>query len=107
MRSMAGGYQIKSGPDDFDQAMRQEEAFWRKVERVGECWVWKGTRLIKGGKVHLQFSTTLSSLSPKRLCWRYIMGEDPPADRILRNACGNRFCVRPDHQKITKEDAHD
>lgn len=68
------------------------ERFLARVEKTVGCWHWRGSR--QEGRARYWFQGQ----------WRYardvayllLVGE-VPAGRVVLQACGNVFCVRPDH----------
>jgi|PlaIllAssembly_1097288.scaffolds.fasta_scaffold2188956_1 hypothetical protein len=72
----------------------------RWVERVDEpsddnsCWIWNGSRSTQGyGKLRVEGKDLLAH----QIGWK-IMGKSPCRGKTyLRNKCGNKLCVNPDH----------
>lgn len=67
--------------------------FWAKVDKSGDCWVWKGA--------HHKFGYGLvqvagRSVGAHRVAYELANGPIPEGLFILHN-CDNPACVRPDH----------
>ena len=75
-----------------------EDRFWEKVDKIGDCWVWKASRNSSG---HGQLSTNRKKgpVLAHRLSWYLHFGEIPQ-NRVVVQVCGNRLCVRPDHLRL-------
>jgi hypothetical protein len=69
-----------------------QEAFWSKVDKSGDCWIWTGTRYRAGygHAVYLQ-----NHMQAHRAAWTIEHG-DPGALRVCHR-CDNPPCVNPAH----------
>jgi hypothetical protein len=89
-----------------------EERFWRKVDKNGplhralgsRCWVWTGS-LIKGfGQFRVgDKNPNRTDGLAARFSWEIHRGPIAPKTR-LKQICGNRACVNPDHLAVGAED---
>lgn len=67
--------------------------FWSKVDKTGECWLWRGARTPRGyGSFWLKKRLTHAH----RAAWELQNGEIPTGICVLHR-CDNRACVRPSH----------
>ena len=71
--------------------------FWANVERGPGCWLWTASTVRTGRG---QFRVGSKVRQAHRLAWELTYGSAPPG--MLRTACGNLRCVRPDHQLVTE-----
>lgn len=67
--------------------------FWARVDKSGECWIWKGSITVRGyGQVYIDGGM----FKPHRVAWtltnRPILGGLP-----LDHLCRNHGCVNPSH----------
>jgi len=70
-----------------------EDAFWSKVDRTGDCWIWQSSRFATGyGRVTYQGKSAYSH----RVSWTLTNGEIPNGFHVCHH-CDNPPCVRPDH----------
>ena len=69
-----------------------EQRFWSKVDKSGDCWVWTGYIKIDGYGVYNQ-------IKAHRLSWILINGEIQD-NLIVRHKCRNRHCVNPEHLEL-------
>lgn len=69
-----------------------EERFWNLVDTSGDCWLWTGHVDAFG------FGTWAMTTKTRKQAHRYCygLGGDPVPPR-LKNKCGNKHCVRPEH----------
>lgn len=84
--------------DLLDQlASIKDLAFWAKVRREDECWVWCGY-IGRGGYGRLNRKEVVStgSYSAHRYSWLLSYGAIPNGVTVC-HTCDNRRCVRPDH----------
>lgn len=77
------------GAPSVDQA----DAFWARVDKAGDCWLWQGrTRTVALGPGRWP-------MTPRRYAW--LAYRLPlPAGRVLVSTCGTSGCVRPDHARL-------
>lgn len=75
--------------------MSKSYPFWSKVDKSGECWIWKGSLRANGygsfgqGKAHRYAYESVNGLIPEGL--------------EIDHLCRVRSCVRPDHlEAVTK-----
>ena len=70
-----------------------ERRFWSKVNKHPDgCWLWTGSTFRTGRG---QFRVGPKNRQAHRVAWELTFGSPPPG--LLRSACGNLRCVRPDH----------
>jgi HNH endonuclease len=79
----------------LEKAIREPLAdrFWAKVAKGDNCWLWLASADRTGAG---QFRVGNRMLKAHRVAWELVQGAEPPAG-MLRHACGNLRCVRPDH----------
>lgn len=71
-----------------------DERFWRKVDKSGECWVWTGANNGVGyGKVRRP-ALSAQSIYTHHYAWFLKYGKWP---EYLCHRCNNRACCRPSH----------
>lgn len=71
-----------------------DERYWSRVDRSsGGCWLWLGKIDRDGfGRFYIGSNSTMAT----RVSWVLANGSIP--DRVkVRQRCGNRLCVNPDH----------
>ena len=74
--------------------MQQWNAFWSKVDRSGECWIWTGDKMPRGyGRVRRRDRTYVGA---HRVAWEIVKGPIPAGLHVCHR-CDNPPCVRPDH----------
>lgn len=68
------------------------ERFWKKVEKTGSCWIWRGTRDLEGyGKFYLGWQQMAHRVS-------YEAANGPIPDGLtVDHLCRNTWCVNPEH----------
>lgn len=69
------------------------EVFWGRVDKTGECWLWRGTMHHTGYGV---VSIAGKSVKAQRHAWMLAHGPIPPGLMVCHR-CDNPRCVRPDH----------
>lgn len=75
----------------------QIERFLSKVDRSGECWLWRGQIGASGyGKIAFRSAGDRRYLRAHRVAWILEHG-DIPGGLLVCHKCDNRACVRVDH----------
>ena len=70
------------------------DRFWARVDKSGDCWVWRGARYKKG---YGRFSTVgKEGVLASHFAWQLVHGPIPPG-MLLCHRCDNPPCVRVDH----------
>ena len=70
------------------------EAFYRRVDMVGDCWIWTGELTDYGGPI-LQLGREY--INPMALA-KELEGHEPPVRYAKRTVvCGEKRCVNPNH----------
>lgn len=73
--------------------MTASERFWSKVDKSGDCWIWRAGKHRDGyGLTHVSRKTILAH----RLVWQMTNGEIEKGLCVLHK-CDNPPCVNPDH----------
>jgi hypothetical protein len=87
----------------------EAEAFWERVDKSGDCWLWMG-RKNSGGYGH----TSLRCRKPvpvvaHRVAWTIANGRTIPRGMCVLHECDNPPCVNPAHLKLGshQENMHD
>jgi hypothetical protein len=71
--------------------------FWAKVDKSGECWVWTAAVYPRGYGAFR--ASTAQNVRAHR--WSYEEAHGPiPEGFVVRHACDNPACVRPDHLSL-------
>lgn len=68
------------------------EAFWSRVDKAGECWLWTASTNKSLGQMHFMGKMWNTA----RLSW-LIHHKSIPAGSAVLHSCPNSLCVRPDH----------
>jgi HNH endonuclease len=68
------------------------DAFWARVDKSGECWIWLGAQT-EHGYGHL----VVRGKHWKAHRYAYVITYGEPKERDLDHVCRTRLCVRPDH----------
>ena len=71
-----------------------EERFWRKVDKSGECWEWTGSRSSEGWHGRMKWRGRMTMTH--RIAWEIHFGHIPDGLFVL-HACDNPPCVNPAH----------
>lgn len=71
----------------------EEERFWAKVDKSGDCWLWQGARNPHG---YGQFSRNGRHVVAHRVSWGWRHGAVPDG-YLLCHRCDVPGCVNPDH----------
>lgn len=75
-------------------------AFWDKVDKSGECWVWTGGKTLKGyGQAYLGPTRNSPRKRVHTVSWTLIRGPVPEG-LTLDHLCRNKLCVNPDHLEL-------
>ena len=69
------------------------DRFWSKVDRSGDCWLWKASRTADGYGV---IRWAGKSRKAHRVAWVIAAGEIP-AGKLVLHRCDVPGCVRPSH----------
>jgi hypothetical protein len=67
--------------------------FWDKVDKSGECWIWKGTKF-RTGYGMFRFEGKVGS--SHRASWKLSHGDIMEGMCVL-HTCDNKLCVNPQH----------
>ena len=67
--------------------------FWNKVDKIGNCWVWVGSKDIHG---YGKFTINGKRIGSHRISYELSKGYIPKGLE-LDHLCKNRDCVNPDH----------
>lgn len=70
-----------------------EGRFWSKVDKSGDCWIWRGSRASLG---YGQFPIGKRMTLAHRIAYTFIRGSIPDG-LVLDHLCQNTSCVNPDH----------
>jgi hypothetical protein len=71
------------------------DAFWKRLERRGKCWVWTGPRCKAGYGIVARRIDGVRVQGAQRVAWWLEKGEGPKG--VLRQVCDTPGCVRPLH----------
>lgn len=75
-----------------------EERFWARVDKTGDCWLWRGAPTTHGyGFFHYTLvKGRHRNVLAHRVAYSLEYGSIPPG-KFLDHRCRNRLCVRPSH----------
>jgi hypothetical protein len=73
-----------------DTGLTDRDRFWLKVQRVGRCWEWQGSRTTRG------YGVVTGGALAHRAAWMYTHGDIPEGLNVCHR-CDNPPCVRPGH----------
>lgn len=84
----------KGTMDTLGTSMSQTIAlrFWSKVEKLAECWIWRGTKTTRG---YGHFRLCGRMAQAHRVAWYLSTNEWP--SMCVCHRCDNPSCVRPEH----------
>jgi hypothetical protein len=72
-------------------------AFWSRVDKSGECWLWQGAQSGTGyGTINVRRGGKNICLKAHRVSWEWANGPVPPGAWVLHE-CDTKLCVRPAH----------
>lgn len=71
-----------------------EERFWAKVDRTGDCWLWRGAKSSAGYGYFRPYPDT--QMRAHRYSWILSHGHIDD-DELILHKCDVPLCVRPDH----------
>jgi hypothetical protein len=69
-----------------------DDRFWSKVDKSGDCWVWRGAMRAGYGCIKIDHHV----VSAHRVAYEIAHGEIPNGWLVLHK-CDNRPCVNPGH----------
>lgn len=99
------GYILKMEEEEAALAVRPEvrQRFFAKVDRSGDCWLWKGATN-KNGYGFFRYKG--KSEYVHRVS--YLIHHDVaiPDDVFIAQSCKNRLCVRPEHLETRPKSEH-
>jgi hypothetical protein len=75
-------------------ALSEDERFWSKVDKTGDCWAWTGAKTRGYGA--FQRSKARGTVIASRMAYELMIGPVPDG-MIVCHRCDNPACVRPDH----------
>lgn len=77
-----------------------EKRFWEKVDKRGECWVWKNALSSEGyGHISIMYAGKEYTVRAHRIAYMHRFGavsEELFLDHVFP-VCIGRWCVNPDH----------
>jgi hypothetical protein len=71
------------------------ERFWRRVDKSGDCWLWRGGRANSG--YGLAYSAENRKTTAHRIAYELGVGGIPRDGSYVCHGCDNKLCVRPSH----------
>ena len=87
---------MKARPLTAALAQRLAFKFWYRVDRSGECWIWRGTLDVQGYGTIEDRVDGRRTVKAHRLSWAIANGSISPGMLVCHH-CDNPPCVRPDH----------
>ena len=81
--------------------MRARVAFWDRLDRAGECWLWTAAADPKGYGV---VSIDGRLWKAHRYAWSLAAGREPAVGVVIVQSCGEHACCRPEHLLERAED---
>ena len=82
-------------PRDWHGRLMEQDAdvrFWKRVEKVGDCWLWVGSNSLGYGKFFFKGSMRWAHR------WSYERFVAPIGKGLqIDHLCRNRLCVNPEH----------
>ena len=79
-----------------------EDAFFHRIKRTDEHWIWTGDIQNKGGGyLNLKRGKTRKRLSARRMSYELNVGQIEPGAQVIVS-CREYRCVRPDHLAIRR-----
>lgn len=74
-----------------------EQRFWEKVDKSGECWVWKGKTTQRESCRYGVFWHNSKSMPAHRFAYELATESPAPKDKVICHKCDNSLCVNADH----------
>lgn len=82
----------------------QEERFWEKVDKSGDCWIWTGAKMsVKTGYGSFRFSLDGAPgkpVSAHRVSYYFATGVFGENHGYVDHLCRNTSCVNPNHLEM-------
>lgn len=75
-----------------------KDPFWSQVKKTKECWIWEGPKFGEGG--YGVYRSEGKGRLAHRVAWERETGEPLHGKISMRQSCGHRDCVKPDHQVL-------
>lgn len=79
--------------------MTQDERFWAKVDKSGDCWQWTGS-ITRDGYGMIRFHGR--GMGAHRVAWIMAYGEPAPGQEV-DHRCHNRSCVNVAHMRLASK----
>ncbi|MDH6462087.1 hypothetical protein M2302_002262 [Micromonospora sp. A200] len=79
----------------FVEGDTEEERFWNRVDRTGDCWIWTGAD-VKGQGIATLYGVAWTAT---RTAWTLTYGR-PEANQKVVSCSSAKLCVRPDHLSL-------